>query len=211
MGNGLKGIKPVHVAELQTLHDIIDMGVIPNFRVAIDGGAYVGGWSDILAFHFDEVHAFEPVEESFDVMASNLQNRSNVRMYRFALLDKQTRFRIQLPKGGRTTMTARQVVPDKNGEHLSIAIDQLNLVACDFIKLDLEGCELLALRGARQTIASHKPAILVEQNGLGRRLGAADSDVNYFLDSLNYRMIKEFGVNKLWIHKNGNGSDRVDR
>jgi FkbM family methyltransferase len=53
----------------------------------------------------------------------------------------------------------------EDGEEVStVTIDSLNLSRCDFIKLDLEGAEPLALSGATETIKKFYPTILFEHN-----------------------------------------------
>lgn len=53
----------------------------------------------------------------------------------------------------------------EDGEEVkSVTIDSLNLEQCDFIKLDLEGSESLALFGALETIKKLHPTILFEHN-----------------------------------------------
>jgi len=75
-----------------------------------------------------------------------------------------------------------------------IAIDALALPRVDLIKLDVEGMELEALEGARQTIERCRPVILVESIKAGReRLRA-------FLDERGYKVV-EAGINLLAIHK----------
>jgi FkbM family methyltransferase len=43
-----------------------------------------------------------------------------------------------------------------------ISIDSLKLEACHFMKIDIEGAELEALKGAAKTISTFKPAIYIE-------------------------------------------------
>lgn len=51
------------------------------------------------------------------------------------------------------------------GEEVSTTtIDSLELAGCDFIKLDIEGAEILALYGAVDTINRYRPKILFEYN-----------------------------------------------
>lgn len=49
-------------------------------------------------------------------------------------------------------------------ECLMISIDSLQLNACDFIKLDVEGFEYFVIKGGIETIAMFKPVIFYEEN-----------------------------------------------
>lgn len=49
-------------------------------------------------------------------------------------------------------------------EILMITIDSLQLEACDFIKIDVEGFEYFVIKGASQTIQKYKPVIFYEEN-----------------------------------------------
>jgi len=52
-----------------------------------------------------------------------------------------------------------------NGEEIEmIRIDDLNLNGCDYMKMDVEGCESLVLLGAMDTIRKYKPIIMFEHS-----------------------------------------------
>jgi FkbM family methyltransferase len=67
--------------------------------------------------------------------------------------------------GGESAFNLGGIGFGKGGEQIStVTIDSLNLQNCNFIKLDLEGAEPLALSGAIETIKKFYPAILFEHN-----------------------------------------------
>ncbi len=52
-----------------------------------------------------------------------------------------------------------------NGEQVNvIPLDNFRLPRCDFIKIDVEGMEIDALKGAKETIAKYQPILFVEND-----------------------------------------------
>jgi hypothetical protein len=70
-------------------------------------------------------------------------------------------------------------------------VEECDLERVDAIKLDVEGVELLALRGACETIRSFKPTIIFELSSpAARRSNAADMAVPALLASYGYRLYR---------------------
>jgi FkbM family methyltransferase len=84
-----------------------------------------------------------------------------------------------------------------------------SLPAPDFIKIDIEGLELAALQGARQTILKHKPQLFLEMHGetmnLKRRKVA---EIVAYLEELGYRDIRH--VETGWQITIANSADAAE-
>jgi FkbM family methyltransferase len=74
-----------------------------------------------------------------------------------------------------------------------VALDGLNLPRVDFIKLDVEGMELEALEGARQTIERSRPIMLIE------KIKADSAELQKWLETRGYA-IRPSGINVVAIH-----------
>jgi FkbM family methyltransferase len=77
----------------------------------------------------------------------------------------------------------------------SLAIDR----DVSVVKVDIQGSDLLALRGARETIAKHKPVIIFEfEEELQHNFGTTLGQYMEFVNSIDYRIAKTInGINYL--------------
>ena len=82
---------------------------------------------------------------------------------------------------------------DKTVNVQKMTIDTLNFPRVDLIKIDIEGMEMEALEGARQTIEKCRPIVLVEAIKAGRER------LRSWLQERGYKVI-EAGLNLLAIH-----------
>lgn len=154
-----------------------------SFRVAVDIGAHIGLWSRNLAVHFESVIAFEPVAAHRECFVTNVC-ASNVQLHAVALGEKEGLVSI---RSNPTSSGDSRV--DGVGDIEMYQLDELNLRNVDFIKVDCEGYELLALKGAENTIRRYKPTICVEQKpGMGPRYGLGETDAVKWLEGLGATM-----------------------
>ena len=70
-----------------------------------------------------------------------------------------------------------------------LTIDSFCVDNCDFIQLDIEGYEHLALLGAEKTIKKTYPVITLELKGLGSRYGYTDEDTINLLQDWGYEIV----------------------
>lgn len=133
----------------------------PRGGTAVDVGAWYGPWTARLSRLADQVVSIEPNP----VLAQLLQARfPAARVVEAAASDHSGQARLWLPPGGRGAEGRASL------EHTSeraitvrrVTIDGLGLTGVRLIKMDIEGHEALALRGAEQTITRDSPVLIVE-------------------------------------------------
>jgi len=196
------GQKEVQKEEALRLHDIMRTGMVPiSSGIAIDGGAHVGSWTVLMAEYFKLVYAFEPCAESYAMLLQNIEpcaELCQILPFQQALVAEVGK--VDIVKSARRnkvrqTLTARQI--RLNGTEVDgVTIDSLALPGCDFIKLDIEGAEPLALLGAEHTIRTYRPYLAVEFNCLSEQFGFTEEDLLAMLDRLGYNETWRTGVDR---------------
>ena len=169
-----------------------------NFRTAIDGGAHIGTWAAHMGRRFRLVLAFEPAEDTFECLARNLSGAVNVRPVRIALGERAGMARLadDVLRPGNTG--ARFLVAGDEVEVM--AIDELDLADLDFLKLDIEGCELRALLGAERTLRACRPVVCIEEKkGFGVRFGLQDGAASAYLKGLGAREIERQRNDRIFV------------
>lgn len=127
-------------------------------EVFIDGGAFDGETAELFidrCADYTAVHVFEPDPANFKRCAERLEDRRDLTLHPLGLSDHKGELRFKLGAGSASVI-------DQAGE-FTITVGTIDHYAPDatFIKLDLEGWELKALRGAEATILRNKPKIAV--------------------------------------------------
>ncbi len=146
--------------ELQQLSDYLD----PT-RNAVDIGGWWGPWTAELAKHCPQVHCFEPQPK----LASGLRSwaPANVVVHENAVGDTAGIQTLNRPDDlpGTDGLATLRSSEDHQGDSISVevtTIDSCALTDVGFIKIDVEGLELAALRGGEQTIERDQPRLMIE-------------------------------------------------
>jgi len=190
-------LKKPQLDELRDLHRLLASGQVTRFGIAIDGGAHIGGWTVALAQRFGRVIAFEPCPETAKALRINTADLPNVEVRAEALMDRSGTVQTYAP-GKTETLTARRVAFAETGDAVAVTIDSLELDGLDFLKLDVEGTEWLALKGARATIRRHRPFVVIEEAGIERHMGIAQGAAAGLLRAWGYAKVWGAGVNSGW-------------
>jgi FkbM family methyltransferase len=153
---------------------------------ALDLGANIGNHSLFFSDHFKHVHAFEPNERTFKVLALNAQLVGNVTCHQVGLSDKAGTAHFQVNPGN---IGSSRVVASAGPGTSEVRLTTLDAVArgltdIKLIKVDVEGHDYAALIGAKETIRSHRPIILFEQ--LAEDAGEGESATIALLKSYGY-------------------------
>jgi len=141
-------------------------------KTFIDGGAHMGVYSVLLSDSFKEVHSFEAQKRTYFQLCGNvfLNEKENVRPYNVAITspakaNQITTLSIVSKDGGGSTICQPHAPVLATEKVKTATIDSFHIENVGLIKLDIEGNELKALEGARNTIErSNKPPIIFEAN-----------------------------------------------
>ena len=132
-------------------------------EVFIDCGAFTG---DTIYYFlrynpdYKRIVAFEPDTKNFDILQKEYGKNPNITLINAGVYDKDG----EVSFSNIGYYTSRIVDEGDNDNCIRMpvkAIDNLNLEKVSFIKMDIEGAELNALKGAEKTILRNKPKLAI--------------------------------------------------
>jgi len=162
--------------------------VVSRHSVVYDIGAHVGFYSLLASELVGEggrVIAFEPVPRNLNYLTKHLQINqcNNVVVIEAAVSDKSGIFHFN--EGPSSSMGHLSV--EGNLTVNTVSIDELvgdgKIPVPDYIKIDVEGAELLVLKGAKSTLSNYSPKIF-----LATHSPKLHADCCNFLASLGYKL-----------------------
>jgi FkbM family methyltransferase len=164
--------------------------------VAVDVGANNGLYSYFFKEYkkCKEVYAFEPLPNLYHKLEKWF---GNIRLFNLALSDRKSVTKLHIPVIHDKLYESRAKLDDlkeENESHsmeIEIRTETLDAILAeqkpdrvDIIKIDIEGHELTAIKGAEQTIKTFKPFLIVEIEG--RHHGHSVKEAVATICALNY-------------------------
>ncbi len=172
--------------EIDLLCSLLDEGCH-----VVDGGAFVG--THTLAFArivgpSGRVYTFEPQPVFFGVLSRNVEinELNNVLLFNNGLAADHGHMTPIIKDMAEPTNFAGTQLDRMSSSVQEVAVrplDSCDLTRCDLIKLDIEGMEEGALRGAKDTIHRFGPVVFAECNSVD-----AGWAVTQFMRSFNYKV-----------------------
>jgi FkbM family methyltransferase len=150
----------------------------------VDAGAFIGDHT--IAYiravgSSGKVIAFEPNPVAYECLVHNCPDAT---AFNVGLGDKREELKLAIDNNA----GASHIGGDGQAIKV-ITLDSMPFKRLDFIKMDVEGFELMALNGARKTIETHKPTMWIEINAgaLGRQ-GATPEPIFEMLKEIGYEI-----------------------
>lgn len=180
---------------------------VTDWSLCIDLGANVGIFSRHFATRFDEVWAIEPLSDNIECLQLNVPK--NVRIMQVAVGQEcrnTTIYKTPKSLGGAFVCDDSEVDvpviaqdPSLREDVPMITLDSLEIPRLGLLKLDIQGSEVIALRGGVATLKRCRPVVLIEEKPLG---GPGGSTVH--IDKAT-ELLTEIGM----VPRERVGADRV--
>jgi FkbM family methyltransferase len=138
-----------------------DLFTLTDEEVFVDGGAYTGDTVEEFLtktnHQFSEIHSFEPEDSKIEEYNHKFANVQRIHLHPFGLWNKKEVLRFNSNNAGDSGISN-----EGNIEIPVISLDEvLEGKRVTFIKMDIEGAELEALRGAEKTIKKSNPKLAI--------------------------------------------------
>ena len=183
------------------------VGVVTEYvkpgMVALDIGAQSGFYALMLSKLVGpkgRVVAFEPLPANFRILEENvaLNRVTNIETQHQAVGERSGKGDFEVPEPGDSLVAGPMITADPRGTMRVpiVSLDDFLLehgTRVDFIKIDVEGAEGDILRGARRTLETFHPCMMVELHHMEKQAGS--HPVANLMEELGYeiRWLSEVG------------------
>ncbi len=171
--------------------------------ICLDIGAHAGAWTMPLSKLCEHVYAFEalPYYNNILQMTIRLLQRKNITLLNKAVAHENGLINLIWQEQDKQTLPSKTLHHGQKDAHFSITVEgitldnfllqvQLNTQKVGFIKMDIEGAELLALQGANQLITQSHPLLYLEIcNDYCKNYGYSAKDIFEFLTYQGYQAV----------------------
>ena len=168
----------------------------PN-DIVFDIGANYGWFSLHVAKKYitSKIYSFEPIAFTYRCLSENIKLNSfnNIIPNEFGLSDKEGIFNFYYDESSSGNASMENVADKKNIRVLKCKVDVLDHfvsqkhISVNYIKCDIEGAELFALKGGMNTIKEHSPILFVEMlRKWSAKFNYHPNEIIQLLSSLNY-------------------------
>ena len=152
----------------------------------VDMGSNIGNHTIFFSRIADTVYSFEPVSQSFNAQMENikLNKIKNIKVFQCALGDetnKMVGLMHNIANMGNTHVIEKDYKDRADDFAFMYKLDDFKLKNIKVMKVDVEGYELEALKGAKQTLLNNDVTIFVECLTPEKL-----KEISIYLDSLGY-------------------------
>ena len=186
-------------ASLKAVLDRLDNG-----KVFLDIGAHIGWYGIQAAKKGVETHCFEPVPRTRQILERNAEvNGVSLEVSGDAVGERKGHTFITIDHFGQNHLTSSEQAKRTKVITLDAYVHKRGL-SVGFIKADIEGAELLMLRGATAILDEQAPPLLLEiERKHTERFGYIPADLFGFLRDKGYRCKAVFNGPKKYAFKGG--------
>lgn len=165
-------IEALNFLDYETTDSAMIMQLVSPEDCVIDIGANMGWYSINIAKNYplSKVHAFEPIPKTYSFFERNVKlNRLvNITTQNFGLSNERKDITFYFYPEGGVNASSANLSERADAELITCHVERLddyvsdNKLNVDFIKCDVEGAELFAFQGGKETLQRSRPIVFTE-------------------------------------------------